>query len=273
METTKNKSTMGIIIAVTLAVLVIIILFNITKSIPAGQSGVLFRPFSGGVVRDQVYGEGFHLILPWNKITTYDVRQQEKSEKMTILSSNGLEIQTDVSVWYRPSVQKLGFLHAEIGQDYDQKVVIPSVRSATRIVFGRYTPEEIYSTKRESIQKEIGHEIKMMLDKKFVELDQVLIRDVNLPLTIKTAIESKLKQEQESLEYEFRLTKASKEAQRQRIEAEGKAEANRIISASLTDKILEEKGIDATLKVAESPNSKVVIIGGNKNGLPIILGQ
>ena len=114
---------------------------------------------------------------------------------------------------------------------------------------------------------------KALLDGKYVDLIQVLIRSIVLPPTIKSAIEGKLKQEQESLEYEFKLEKALKEAERQRIDAEGKANANRILNASLTDKILREKGIIATLKLAESPNSKVVIIGNAQDGMPLILGD
>lgn len=138
---------------------------------------------------------------------------------------------------------------------------------------GRYTPEQLYSTKRDAIQVEIYTETKKILDQQYVQLNEVLVRDVALPETIKQAIETKLKQEQESLEYEFRLEKARKEADRQRIEAEGKANANKILSASLTDKILQEKGIDATIKLSQSPNSKVIVIGSGEGGLPIILGN
>ena len=160
----------------------------------------------------------------------------------------------------------------KIGTNYLNRVVIPAMRSAARSVVGRYTPEQIYSTKRDAIQEEIFEETKKLLDEKYVQLNQVLIRSVTLPPTIKSAIESKLKQEQEALEYEFKLDKAAQEAERQRVEAEGKAKANSIVSASITDKILRDKGIEATLKLAESPNSKVVIIGGN-DGMPIILGD
>ncbi|NCD42333.1 MAG: prohibitin family protein, partial [Bacteroidia bacterium] len=136
-----------------------------------------------------------------------------------------------------------------------------------------YTPEQIYSTARDAIQDEIYIETKKILDEKYVQLNRVLIRSVTLPTAIKDAIERKLKQEQESLEYEFRIQKAEKEAERQIIEAQGKARANDIINASLTDKILQEKGIEATVKLSESGNSKVVVIGNNKNGLPLILGD
>jgi regulator of protease activity HflC (stomatin/prohibitin superfamily) len=131
----------------------------------------------------------------------------------------------------------------------------------------------LYSSKRDAIQKEIFEETKKIVDDQYIILDEILVRDVTLPPTIKEAIERKLKQEQESLEYEFRLVTAQKEAERQIIEAEGKAQANKILSASLTDKILRDKGIEATNKLSESPNSKVVIIGSGESGMPIILGN
>jgi regulator of protease activity HflC (stomatin/prohibitin superfamily) len=202
----------------------------------------------------------------------YEVRQQEAKETMAVLSSNGLEISLDVSGWFQPLYNKLPQLHQEKGQDYLDRVVRPALRSATRSVIGRYTPEEIYSSKRDAIQDEIYIETKKILDKQYVQLNEVLVRDITLPGTLKTAIENKLKQEQESLEYEFKLSKAQKEAERQLIDAEGKARANRILSASLTDMILREKGIEATLELARSPNAKIVVVG-NKDGMPLILGN
>jgi len=195
----------------------------------------------------------------------YEVRQQEISEKMDVLASNGLEITVDVSVWYQASYSELAKLHQEKGQNYLQTVVKPSIRSATRSVIGRYTPEQIYSSKRDAIQTEIFQETRDLLISQYVQINEVLVRDITLPTTLKMAIENKLKQEQESLEYEFKLEKATKEAQRIEIDALGKANANRILSASLTDKILREKGIEATLKLAESNNTKVVVIGSGKD--------
>jgi regulator of protease activity HflC (stomatin/prohibitin superfamily) len=137
---------------------------------------------------------------------------------------------------------------------------------------GRYTPEQLYSTKRDAIQNEIFEETRDNVLSQYIQLNSVLVRDVTLPTAIKEGIERKLVQEQESLEYEFRLVKAEQEAERQRIDAEGKAIANRILSASLTERILKEKGIEATLKLSESPNAKVIVIGSGESGLPIILG-
>ncbi|MDP5082531.1 MAG: prohibitin family protein, partial [Winogradskyella sp.] len=243
-------------------------------TIDSGEAGVLFETFGEGVVIDEPpMGEGFHIVAPWNKVYVYEVRQQELFEKMKVLSSNGLEIQIDASAWYEPVYNNLGNLHQSLGQNYLQRVIQPAIRSAARSVVGRYTPEQLYSSKRDAIQDEIFLETKKILEKQFVQLNEVLVRDVTLPNTIKVAIERKLKQEQESLEYEFRLGTAAKEAEKVIIDAKGKAESNRILSASLTDKILQDKGIEATVKLAESPNSKIIVIGSGDSGMPIILGN
>ncbi|HPE86746.1 MAG TPA: prohibitin family protein [Bacteroidales bacterium] len=271
-EFNKKKVTRIVIIAV---VVIFILSFSgrMFTTIPAGHGGVIFRTFMGGVDQEKIYGEGLHVIAPWNKMVVYETRQQEIAETMNVLSSNGLEIAADISAWYEPIESDMPQLHSNIGTDYLRRVVIPAMRSSARSVIGRYTPEQIYSTARDAIQDEIYIETKKILDEKYVQLNRVLIRSVTLPTAIKDAIERKLKQEQESLEYEFRIQKAEKEAERQIIEAQGKARANDIINASLTDKILQEKGIEATVKLSESGNSKVVVIGNNKNGLPLILGD
>ncbi len=254
-------------------VVLIIIIAKSTVTINSGEAGVLYRTFEGGVVTDEPpLGEGFHFVAPYNKVFIYEVRQQSLEEEMQVLSSNGLEIELDASVWFQPSYENLGSLHREKGKEYVQRVLQPAIRSATRAVVGRYNPEQLYASKREAIQKEIFDETQLLLKNQFVQINEVLVRDVSLPPTIKDAIERKLKQEQESLEYEYRLTKATQEAERQRIDAEGKARANQILSASLNPQILKEKGIQATLELAKSPNSKVVVIGG-EDGMPLILGN
>lgn len=260
--------------AITLIIFAVIILAKSAITIGSGEAGVLYKTFDDGVVTDEPpLGEGFHLVAPWNKVIVYEVRQQELFEKMKVLSSNGLEIQIDASAWYKPITADLGKLHQEKGENYLERIIQPAIRSAARSVVGRYTPEQLYSSKRDAIQDEIYSETKKILDRQYVQLNEVLVRDVTLPSTIKDAIERKLKQEQESLEYEFRLVTAQKEAERQIIEAQGKADANRILSASLTDKILSDKGIEATIKLSESNNSKIIVIGAGEDGLPLILGN
>lgn len=264
-------------IGVPIVIGIIILIVLIAKSavtIDSGQAGVLYKTFDNGVVIDEPpMGEGFHIVAPWNKVYIYEVRRQELFEKMKVLSSNGLDIQLDASAWYQPRYNELGKLHQEIGENYVQRILLPTIRSAARSVVGRYTPEQLYSSKRDAIQNEIYEETKKIVNDQYIELDEILVRDVTLPNTIKDAIERKLKQEQESLEYEFRLVTASKEAEKVRIEAQGKADANKILSASLTDKILQDKGIDATVRLSESPNSKVIIVGSGDSGLPLILGN
>ena len=268
----KIPKSLPIIIAII--VVGIIFISKSAISIESGKAGVLFKTFGGGVVTDEpALGEGFHLIAPWNKVFVYEVRQQELFEKMKVLSSNGLDIQLEVSAWYMPQIDKLGDLHQQKGQEYLSRVILPSLRSAARSVVGRYTPEQIYSSKRDVIQNEVFDETKKILDDQFIQLNEVLVRDVTLPTTIKNAIEKKLKQEQEFLEYEFTIQKAQKEAERQKIDAEGKATANKILNASLSENILKEKGIQATLELANSPNAKVIVIGSSKTGMPIILGN
>lgn len=262
-----------LIATIIMIVLLVIVMIKSSVTIQSGEAGVLFETFNGGVNTDEPKGEGFHFIAPWNNVMLYNVKQQKVSEKMSVLSSNGLEITVDVTLQFQPIAKDLPLLHQEKGQNYIADIVIPAIRAATRSVIGRYTPEEIYSSKRDVIQAEIDQETKKLIEKQYVQVNEVLVRDITLPTTIKGAIENKLKQEQESLEYEFRISKAKKEAERQRIDAEGKAIANKILSASLTDKILQEKGIDATIELAKSPNSKVVVIGSGKDGLPLILGN
>lgn len=264
----------GILPIVFIGIILLIFISKSTVTLDAGEAGVLWKRFAGGVVTDQPpLGEGFHLVAPWNTVIVYETRQQELTEKMKVLSSNGLDIQLEATAWYQPVTLELGFLHQTKGTNYLDRVLKPAMRSATRSVVGRYTPEQIYSSKRDAIQEEIFDETKKIVQDQHIQLNDVLVRDVTLPAAIKDAIERKLSQEQTSLEYKFKLEIAEKEAEKQRIEAQGKADANRILSASLTDKILKDKGIEATLKLAQSPNSKVVVVGGGGDGLPLILGN
>ena len=263
-------------IAIIVAGIILLIVFwsKMTVTIGAGQAGVMFNTFGKGIdLEESPLEEGFHFMAPWNKVYIYSVRQKEKAEDMKMLSSNGLEIYIDVSAWFRPVENKLPYLHKNIGKDYENQIVVPAVRAAARSVIGRYTPEEIYSSKRDAIQDEMYTETKKILDTKYVYLDRMLIRSIVLPQKLKDAIESKLKQEQLALEYEFKLERATKEAQRQKIAAEGEAAANKIINSSLTDNLLKMRGIEATIELSESKNSKTIIIGSGKGGLPLILNN
>ena len=241
--------------------------------IEAGERGVIFRPYTSGLDKENIYGEGFHIVAPWNEMYVYNVREQQRDETMDVLDKNGLSIAVDVTVRFNPTFDKIGFLHEQFGINFINVLVIPEVRSSVRQVAGRYTAEEIYSTKRAEVEQTIKDETRKVLGENYIAMKALLIRSINLPEQIKNAIESKLQQEQEALAYEFRLQREESEAERRRIEAEGIAAFNRIINASLTDKILQQRGIEATIELATSANSKVVVIGSGKDGLPLILGN
>lgn len=262
-----------IFIAVAIFMLFFILSNTTFITIPAGSKGVLFKRFAGGIEKDKVYDQGFHVVAPWNDLIIYDVRINEGYEKMEVLSKNGLSIQVELAYRYNPISNKIGYLHDEIGNDYLDRIVKPEIRSATREVIGKYLPEELYSTQREAIQTEIFDRTAKNVSEKYIHLDAILISSLELPPKLKAAIEQKLQEEQMSFQYEFRLDKERKEAERRIIEARAKAEANKLLSASLTDKILRDKGVEATLELAKSPNSKVIVVGSGKDGLPLILGD
>ncbi len=241
------------------------------KVVHPGERAVIFRKFTTGLDKEHIFTPGFYVIAPWNDFYVYDVREQSREETMDILDKNGLSINVDVTVRFNPTYDKIGYLHEKFGPDYVNILVIPEVRSAVRTIMGKYIAEEIYSTKRTEVEKQIIEETGKILKKNYIDMKALLIRSIKLPDRIRQAIDAKLQQEQEALAYQFKLEKEKSEAERKRIEAEGIARANDIINKSLTDKLLRMKGIDATLELSKSQNSKIVVIGGGKNGLPLIL--
>ncbi|THH37529.1 prohibitin family protein [Neolewinella litorea] len=241
-------------------------------TIESGERGVLFRRFSG-LDKQQTYSPGFHVVAPWNTMYVYEVREAQLEEAMEVLSSNGLNIRVDVTARIRPNYADVPSLHETFGPEYMERLIRPEVRSSVRQVIGKFTPEELYSTKRDEVQTLITEELTNTLANNYIDLRAILIRDIELPDKVRMAIEEKLEAEQGSLKYEYILTREKQEAERRLIEAQAKADANRILAASLSDNILRDKGIEATLELAKSPNSKIVVVGSpGSDGLPLILG-
>jgi regulator of protease activity HflC (stomatin/prohibitin superfamily) len=262
-------------IIITAAVVVVILLLFGSKMfyvIKPGERAVVFKKISGTLLRDKIVGTGLKVIAPWDDLFRYNVKEQKSEETMDVLDKNGLSINVDVTIRFNPLYDRIGYLHETFGINYINSLVTPEVRSTVRRVTGRYAAEEIYSTKRQEVEDAIITETAIILKENNIDMRALLIRSINLPAQIKEAIENKLKQEQEALAYQFRLEREKSEAERKRIEAEGIAGYNRIVNISLTDRILRQKGIDATLQLAESQNAKVVIVGAGKEGLPLILG-
>ena len=238
--------------------------------IDSGRAGILWK-FLGGT-QMEVYGEGVQIVAPWNRMYVYDIRTQDRKEDLQILTSNGLSVALEASVRYRLIRAELAELHTGIGPRYYDVILGPIVRSEARKVGGRYTPEEIYSTKREIVGESIFTAVQKELAGKHVELEAILVRNVDLPQNIKAAISEKLEEEQKALKMEFTLLREEKEADRKRIEAKGIADFQRTVSEGISQKLLRWKGIEATEKIARSPNAKVIVIGAGEGGLPLILG-
>ena len=238
-------------------------------TVPSGDRAIVFKTLGGGTSKE-LLSEGMHVMPIWNSIIPYDVRVHELKEQLSVLSSNGLPLRVDASVRFRPEVNELFELQTQIGPDYDSKVIAPIVRSEARKVFGRYQPEEIYSTKREQIEQQIHAEVTKALTGKHVVVEAVLVRDVELPEAIKTAISDKLAEEQRAQKMAFTLDRERQEAQRKQIEAEGILKYQNIVRQGLTPEYLQFKGIEATERLAGSQNAKVIVIGSAKGGLPLI---
>jgi regulator of protease activity HflC (stomatin/prohibitin superfamily) len=237
--------------------------------VQSGHRGIVFETLGSGTSK-KLLNEGMHIMPIWNGVIPYDLRVHEFKESLAVLSNNGLMLKVDASVRYRPRSEELYELQTQIGPNYADILIAPVVRSEARKVFGRYAPEEIYSTKREEIERQIYEEVAKALEGKHVVVEAILVRDVELPSAIQVAIADKLAEEQRSQKMKFTLDRERQEAQRKQIEAEGINKYQSIVRQGLTAEYLQYKGIEATQKIAESPNSKVIIVGGGKGGLPLV---
>lgn len=248
---------------------VVYLWYRIVIVVDSGHAGVLYRLF-GGTQIDYVYPEGLHLISPLNQMYIYETRKQVVLHEFDVLSRKGLSMRLRLAIRYQPEVELLGMLHQKIGPDYVQRVIIPQTESIMRKQLGQYTAEEIY-TNKEGL---LTNAILLALDevgRNFVKVEDIIIRGIDLPDKIKSAIEDKLSQEEILKSYEFRTQTAKEEAARLLIEGDGLRRYNKLIDESLNERVLQHEGIEATEALAKSPNAKVIVIGAGKNGLPLIL--
>jgi len=252
-----------VVLTFLITILIVLVLWNrVVITIEAGEGGVLFKRW-GGTMINLTYSEGIHTIFPWNIITKYNLRIQEKRHQFAVLSKQGLKI-------YRPEPDMIAVLHQKIGPDYLDFVVIPEVESVIRRYFGNFNDDEIYTSKGAILEKIRDDATKQLLDK-YIILDDLLIRSIKFPKSVKDAIQNKITQYHKYKAYEYKIEKEKLEANRKIIEANGVAKYKDIISKNITKEYLVWEGIQATIKLSESPNSKIVIIGSGKNGLPLIL--
>ena len=259
------------LIGIGLAALVLVILlFNSVARVGTGRVGVLTL---FGRVTGETLGEGIHLINPLKTNNEMSIQTQTVKESASVPSSEGLMMSLDTSLIYHLNPDRAAEVFQKIGSDYENIVVEPTLRSAIREATASHTANALYTGEREMVAKQIFEQVNMQLTQRGLFVENVLLRDIQLPATLKASIESKQQAEQEALAMNFRLQKETQEAQRKRIEAAGVRDFQQIVAQGITPSLLEWKGIEATENLAKSPNSKVVVIGNNKNGLPLILGQ
>ena len=262
-----------------LMLFVMVLAPQIFINIPAGHVGVLWLRFFGGTVTSSHLDEGMHVIFPWDEVFIYDARLQNRARIYDTISSNGLSMQVEIAIRYRINRDTVGLLHQMVGPEYDEVLVYPEIGSQARELISRYTPEQLYSETRAFIQAQILERMVTQLGAslsnqsvrgRLVDVEDVLIRSVNLPPRIKAAIERKAEQYQATLEYDFRIEREKKERERKKIEAEGIRDFQDTVARTITPEYLRLRGIEATISLATSQNSKVIVIGG-KDGLPLIL--
>jgi regulator of protease activity HflC (stomatin/prohibitin superfamily) len=238
-------------------------------NIQSGHAGVYYSLLFGGTDTRHIRREGIQFKLPWDTIFDYDIRIQQLTYRYSVISADGLTVQFNTSVRWRPRLEGLGLLQKEIGPDYAQKIVIPETQTALREVVGNTPIDQIYSTNVLILQRAVVRAVEDMSGK-YIAVDNILITDVDIPAGLRNAIEAKVTQFQNSLQYDYVLSVAKKEAERKRIEAEGIRDFQSIVTPGISENFLRWKGIEATLDLARSDNAKVVVIGA-QNGLPLIL--
>jgi prohibitin 1 len=253
------------------AFLLVILLFSCVTRVGTGHVGVL--TLFGKVQSGETLGEGIHLINPLKTNNELSIQTQTLKESASVPSSEGLMMSLDTSLIYHLNPDHAADVFQKIGADYENVVVEPTLRSAIREATASHTANALYTGEREMVAKQIYDQVTTQLSQRGLTVENVLLRDIQLPATLKSAIEAKQQAEQESLAMNFRLQKETQEAQRKRIEAAGVRDFQQIVAQGITPSLLEWKGIEATENLAKSANSKVVVIGNNKNGLPLILGQ
>jgi regulator of protease activity HflC (stomatin/prohibitin superfamily) len=285
-----------VVIYLMVATLVAIVLYpHMVVTVPSGEVGVLWKRFGGGTVLDprRLKNEGFNLILPWNEVFLYDLRLQSFTESYNAISSDGVSLTATVNIRFRLQRDATPVLHQAIGPNYQQVLVQPGIGSLTREVIAQYTAEQVYSTARQEIQDKIRSLVEARLSEKMMEhqgeeegeesyrvsmsnifiLYDILVTGIELPAAIVDAINRKTEQYYIAEEYKFRVEREKRESERKKIEAEGIRDFQQTVSQGISASYLRWRGIEATLQLSQSTNSKVVVSGSGKDGLPIILGN
>jgi prohibitin 1 len=263
----------GMVRAIALGILalaLIIVFFNSITRVGTGHVGVLTL---FGRVTGETLAEGMHIINPLKTNNELSIQTQSVKESASVPSSEGLMMSLDTSLIYHLNPDRAADVFQKTGSDYEDKLVEPMLRAAIREATASHTANALYTGEREMVAKQILDQLTTQLNQRGITVENVLLRDIQLPATLKASIEAKQQAEQEALAMNFRLQKETQEAQRKRIEAQGVRDFQQIVAQGISPQLLQWKGIEATEILAKSANTKVVVIGNSKNGLPLILGQ
>jgi prohibitin 1 len=250
--------------------LIVILLFSAVTRVDSGAVGVLTL---FGRVTGEALPEGMHLINPLKTNNELSIRTQEIKETASVPSSEGLVMNLDTSLIFHLNPQRAADVYQKIGPRYAEVLIEPNLRAAIREATASHSANALYTGEREAVARQIFDQLANLLGQRGFIVESVLLRDIQLPATLKASIESKQQAEQEALAMSFRLQKEKQEAERKRIEAAGIRDFQQIVAQGISSQLLEWKGIEATENLAKSPNAKIVVIGSGKNGLPLILGQ
>ncbi len=258
-----NVSLLAMVAAIAIA------LFQLFTVIPAGMVGVV--DFFGNV-SDQTLKSGVNVVNPLARVVKFSIKTQEMKEVMNVPSKEGLGVELEISLLYSLDPDNASKIYKTVGQNYAEIILTPQFRSVVRGVTARYEAKALYTVSRDILAEEIKTELDGLVGPRGITIEAAPLRQIELPAGLLVSIEEKLKAEQESQRMAFVLNKETQEAERKRIEAKGIADFQDIVSKGISKQLLEWKGIEATEKLSESPNSKVIIIGAGENGLPVILG-
>ncbi|HKF22124.1 MAG TPA: prohibitin family protein [Candidatus Angelobacter sp.] len=250
--------------------LVFIMLYAAVAYVPPGHVGVLT---SFGRVTGEVLPEGTHFVSPFKINHVLSVRTQTQEEHTSTPSSEGLNLEIDTSLIYHLSPDKAAAVFQTIGTQYSATIIEPNLRSTIRDTTAGHSANTLYSSSRKEVEDEIRKGLQSALEPRGIVIEGVLLRDIQLPHALRASIETKQQAEQESLAMNFRLQKERQEADRKRIEAQGIHDFQQIVAQGISPQLLQWKGIEATETLAKSANTKIVVIGNTKTGLPLVMGQ
>ena len=263
----SGRGIRGLLIVI--AIVIVILIGNPITVVPAGHVGV--KDFFGNVSPNALM-PGVRLVFPFTRVVKMSIKTQEIKETAEVPSKEGLTMDLEGSLLFRLDPARAAEMYRTVGPNYLEIAVAPQIRSAIREVTASYEAKVLYSAERDKIASETAQLFRKMSGGRGIITEAVLLRKIGLPAVVANAIQEKLRREQEAEQMKFVLQKEQQEAERKRVEAQGIADFQKIVAAGISQQLLEWKGIEATEKLALSQNSKVVVIGNPKSGLPIILG-